>query len=180
MAFNAGILTLVGTLIIFAITNWLIRSTATPASAESVAPKIYGMRAKYFVFIVVVALGTLFVSLQGLPYTPPNGATPDYTVSVAGKMWSWEITGIQNNMDNSAATGIPAGKLIEFAVSTDNVNHGIGIYNEAGEILTQTQAMPGYPASIYYEFDQAGTYHIVCMEFCGAGHQIMNSKLIVH
>jgi len=179
MAWNAGILTLVGTLVIFAITAWLMRSAAETESAESVAPKIYGMRTKYFILLMIIIVVTLFATLRGLPYSPPNNETPVYEVSIVGKMWSWEITGIQNLQENAPSEAISAGKLVDFVVASDDVNHGIGIYNQAGQILTQTQAMPGYPAHLYYTFTEPGTYHVVCMEYCGPGHQVMTSQFTV-
>ena len=179
MAINAGILTLVGTLIIIAITKWLIGSTRDSAPGEAVAPKIYGMRKAYFAFLSIAILGSLFASLRGLPYSPPHNAEPAYQVAVTGKMWMWEVTAMTNLADHTHVAALPQGALVEIQVTAEDVNHGIGIYNEAGEILTQTQAMPGHPSKIYHTFTAPGTYHIVCMEYCGAGHPVMNSVITV-
>jgi len=179
MAWHAGIITLVGTLLIFAITKWLISSTNQTESIDTVAPKIYGIRKNYFLLLITVIIIALFGTLQGLPYFPPTGETPDYTVKVTGQMFGWEMGTLHNTSDQSEADAIESGKLVEFVISSKDVNHGMGIYNAAGDIVTQTQAMPGYDSKLYYRFDQPGTYHIVCMEYCGVGHPVMTSQLQV-
>ncbi|OGG95448.1 MAG: hypothetical protein A2527_04900 [Candidatus Lambdaproteobacteria bacterium RIFOXYD2_FULL_50_16] len=179
MAWYAGLITLVGTLIIFAVTKWLISSTHNSAPLETVAPKIYGMRKVYFFALSLFIVVSLFGSLHGLPYFPPNQESADYNVKVVGSMWAWEVQPAIDLKENAPVEAILTGKLVEFEVSATDVNHGIGIYNEAGQILTQTQAMPGYASKIYYRFDQPGTYQILCMEYCGSGHPVMNTDFTV-
>lgn len=179
MTFYAGLITLVGTLIIFLVTKGLIGSTKVSEPVETVAPKIYGLRKAYFFLLALVIALSLFGSLRGLPYYSPKDGPSDYVVSVTGRTWSWEVTGMVNGQDQTPVTELQAGKLVEFVLSAEDVNHGFGIYNEAGQILTQTQAMPGYPSKLYYSFTEPGTYHIVCMEYCGSGHAVMNSTLQV-
>jgi len=174
MVWNAGLLTLGGTLIIFGFTFWLINSTKSPAEPGEVAPKIYGMRKKYFVLLLLLIVLTLFVSLRGLPYFAPGA--PVYKVNVEGTMWYWDIAQVEGPRRGSV---IEAGKLVEFTITSSDVNHGMGIYNQAGELLTQTQAMPGYPSKLYYTFEQPGTYFVVCMEYCGLAHHAMNTTLQV-
>jgi len=180
MAWEAGIITLVGTLLIFAIAKWLIGSTKVVESIETVAPKMYGLRKTYFIFLLALIVVALFGTLRGLPYFAPGDAEPDYAVTVTGSMWSWEVGAITSRADGSTVEQVPAGKLIEFQVDSTDVNHGIAIYNGEGHILTQTQVMPGHPSKLYYQFETPGTYHLVCMEYCGAGHPVMSGQLQVN
>ncbi len=181
MAWQAGLITLIGTMTIFGITFWLIRSTRSPERAEAVTPGIYAMRGKYFIFLSLVILITLFATLRGLPYFPPEGAAPAYEVTVKGKLWFWEVTEIKalSGTTEIAPTAVPAGKLVQFSISSEDVNHGLAIYNSQGQLLIQTQAMPGYPSKLYYTFNEPGEYFLVCLEYCGMGHQSMTSKFTV-
>ena len=179
MVWYAGIITLVGAMAIFSIFIWLIGSTKLSETTETAISKIYGLRKVYFIALSLIILVTLMGSLRGLPYFSPSDLPPDYTVKIMGSMWAWNIVGITKGPDQSAQSSIESGKQVEFQVESADVNHGMGIYNAQGEILTQTQAMPGYPAKLYYTFDSPGTYHIVCMEYCGTGHHLMNQSFDV-
>ena len=39
--------------------------------------------------------------------------------------------------------------------------------------------MPGYINRLQYTFTSSGTYHILCLEYCGLVHHQMISDLIV-
>lgn len=107
---------------------------------------------------VVVTAGTLWQWPHDV--SAGSGAV---TVNVTGAQWSWEI-------DRET---VPANTVIVFNVHATDVNHGMGIYNEAGTLLTQTQGMPGYVNQVRYVFDEPGMYRVLCMEFCGVAHHEM-------
>ena len=65
------------------------------------------------------------------------------------------------------------GDTVVFNVTAGDVNHGLGVYNDASVILGQTQAMPGYTNSLKLTFDEPGTYRFMCMEYCGLAHHAM-------
>lgn len=85
------------------------------------------------------------------------------TVNVTGAQWSWEID----------RDSVPLGKTIVFNVHAADVNHGMGIYDDEGRLLAQTQGMPGYVNQVRYVFERPGTYRVLCMEFCGIAHHDM-------
>ncbi|MGH8399001.1 MAG: hypothetical protein ACRETA_12285, partial [Gammaproteobacteria bacterium] len=74
---------------------------------------------------------------------------------------------------------LPYGEPVEFRVTAADVNHGFAIYDNLGVLLAQTQAMPGYVNRLYFRFPKPGTYHILCLEYCGVGHLIMHANIEV-
>jgi cytochrome c oxidase subunit 2 len=46
-------------------------------------------------------------------------------------------------------------------------------------LLFQVQAMPGYVNQVEYVFDKPGTYHVVCLEYCGVAHHAMTAEFTV-
>jgi cytochrome c oxidase subunit 2 len=46
-------------------------------------------------------------------------------------------------------------------------------------IVAQTQAMPGYTNVLRYTFTEAGTYRVLCLEYCGAAHHVMAADIKV-
>jgi len=112
---------------------------------------------------IVITVG----SLREWPHTKASeGAV---VVNVSGGQWWWEID----------TETLPLNKQIEFHVTTEDVNHGMGIYDADMKLLTQVQAMPGYTNKLVYYFDKPGTYQVLCMEFCGIAHHDMISEFEV-
>ena len=80
---------------------------------------------------------------------------------------------------SSEAIELPANGLVEFRVTSLDVNHGFAIYNHENRLITQTQAMPGYVNRLRYKFSEPGIYNIFCLEYCGMAHQVMRSSFTV-
>jgi len=177
----AAIVTLGGALAIGLIALYVAR--AAPArAAEQVVPAIYRIRRRYFTVIVVVLVAALVLTLPRVPYPAAAGTgEPHAAVSVTGYQWSWVFqpeAGQGVRLDGGTLV-LPAGELIEFRVAAADVNHGMGIYDSEGRLLAQTQAMPGYVNRLRHRFEEPGTYHVLCMEFCGLVHHNMIARIEV-
>jgi cytochrome c oxidase subunit 2 len=70
---------------------------------------------------------------------------------------------------------IPAGAHVTFYVTSSDVEHGFSI----PETGVNTMVTPGWVSSVSHTFNTAGTYLLICNEYCGAGHQLMASKVVV-
>ncbi|RKQ30760.1 cytochrome c oxidase subunit II [Oceanobacillus halophilus] len=70
---------------------------------------------------------------------------------------------------------VPAGSEVEFIMTSRDVVHGFQV---AG---TNINAMvtPGHVQRITQTFDEPGEYLVLCNEYCGAGHQMMATTIIV-
>lgn len=175
MAHTAGWITLLLGLTVALVGALMIKS-AKPGRSEGSAV-IYRIRGFYAFGLIGVLSVVLTVTLPLAPYPRADDPPPEVRIEVVGKMWSWELKG----PDGAAAGSIvlPAGKPVEFAVNTVDVTHGFGIYDDAGTLLIQTQAMPGYENLLRCSFDQPGRYHVLCMEYCGLAHHLMSSSFEV-
>lgn len=126
------------------------------------------------ILFAVLFVGFVFGSwatLRNYPI-PPQHANLDaeQVVEVIGHAWYWEI--LPNNT-------VQAGSVVEFRVTSADVNHGFAIYGPDGRIVAQTQAMPGYTNKILYTFHQPGTYTVRCLEYCGIAHTRMTATIHV-
>lgn len=75
---------------------------------------------------------------------------------------------------------LETGREYNMHLSSTDVQHGFSLRPE--EALSKQmnfQILPGYEWVLPMEFDQAGTYHIICNEFCGQGHRTMHGRIIV-
>lgn len=93
--------------------------------------------------------------------TGPNS----YAVHMLAHLWAWTPTPLH----------VPQGAAITFIVTSADVLHGFEVQ---GTTINLT-AIPGIVGSVTYSFQHAGTYHIICNEFCGIEHQAMIGRIIV-
>lgn len=179
-ALNAGIFTLVGALLVALIALVVALSSRPSQPNDGVIARVYRARLIYFVLLGVVLLFSLGLTLPKVPYqSSRSSVTPDVRVAVTGWMWTWRFDAVSGDgvLAEPQNLTVPAGKLIEFSVTSGDVNHGFGIYDDQDHLLTQVQAMPGYTNQLRYRFSAPGVYHVLCMEFCGYAHHLMMTTI---
>jgi cytochrome c oxidase subunit 2 len=135
---------------------------------EKVTKVGYWIRKRWLILLIAVAVIQVSVSTVFLPYS--TSAKPDVVVKVSGYQFNWTID----------KPRIKAGSVARFDVTSSDVNHGIGIYDPKGELLSSVQAMPGYTNRFELKLKTPGKYVIACLEFCGIGHHKMLSSIDVY
>ncbi|WP_134687161.1 cytochrome c oxidase subunit II [Brevibacillus migulae] len=70
---------------------------------------------------------------------------------------------------------VPVGSKINFHVTSKDVVHGF----EIPKTNINFMVVPGHVNSASMTFDKPGEYLILCNEYCGAGHHVMATKIIV-
>ena len=93
--------------------------------------------------------------------TGPNA----YSVHMLARLWVWTPSPLH----------VPQGASITFYVTSADVLHGFLVQ---GTTINVT-AVPGITGYVTYTFAHAGTYNIICNEFCGIEHQSMIGRIIV-
>jgi len=70
---------------------------------------------------------------------------------------------------------VPAGEPITFRMTSPDVIHGFQV------VGTNANAMvvPGYITQFTTTFHQPGEYLVVCNEYCGLSHPLMQARLLV-
>ncbi|CUT00926.1 hypothetical protein [Candidatus Chrysopegis kryptomonas] len=172
-------------LLIFGVYAFFISSTRKPAVGEDYYKSVAKLRAPFFVILLLLLIAGLVLTLPKIPY-PSKGKFPDAVVYVAGKQFNFAldtqpIESEERWKERAEAepVQVPAGKWIEFRVTSLDVNHGFSLYDENGKLLGQTQAMPGYVNRLFIKFDKPGFYTAYCMELCGNSHHAMKGVIEV-
>jgi len=70
---------------------------------------------------------------------------------------------------------VPEDSTVTFFVTAEDVIHGFQVV----ETNANTMVVPGEVAEITVEVDEQGEYGIICNEYCGPGHHVMEGKLEV-
>ena len=129
------------------------------------------------VFLALVAL--LFATIFFTPYGKTAGNGPVQVVRVTGQQFAWKIE----------PSTVKAGVKVEFDVTSIDVSHGFGVYTDKLKFLFQVQAAPPDPSKpagtpgpvtkIFHTFKTPGTYKVLCLEFCGRDHHLMEAQFEV-
>ncbi len=170
------------TLVILAVFAAVARSARGGRTVDY--SRVNRLRLQFFVSLAVILLLFLLFTLRRLPY-PVEARTPDRIVNAVGKQYAWSLTDGAGptlaswDRDFSPVVNVTAGTTVEFRVTTLDVNHGFSLYAPGGDLVTQTQAMPGYVNRLRVTFDQTGTYTVLCLEFCGMSHHRMRAVVEV-
>ena len=162
---------------------WIGLSTRNPAEVD--VKRAYSLRTGLFVAATVVVVAILAVTLPGAPYAAAS-AKADRIVYVAARQFEFvfsdePVTSVADlgRVATRRELDIPAGTLVEFRVTGLDVTHGFGIYGPRHELVAQTQAMPGYFNRLLVQLPEAGSYKVLCLEYCAAGHHVMQTNLTV-
>jgi cytochrome c oxidase subunit 2 len=162
--------------------GWVARSTRLHRDVDYASAN--RLRLVFFLSVTGILVTFLILTLPHLPY-PVEAQTPDRIVEAVGKQYAWSLTeGTTPTLagwdsEFSPIVTVSTGGVIEFRVTTLDVNHGFSLYAPDGSLVAQTQAMPGYVNRLRVTFDQPGTYTVLCLEFCGMSHHRMRGVVEV-
>lgn len=145
-----------------------VLSRSSPQRAyEEVQPRAYGIRKAFFIVLLVGFFAVPAFTLRHLPYAVEDESAR--VVDVVAHQWYWEVSSKE----------FQVGEEVLFRVGSEDVNHGFGVYDDSTRLIAQVQAMPGYVNELAVRFERAGTYRIMCLEYCGLAHHGMLVALTV-
>ncbi len=137
----------------------------------------------WFILILSVILGIFAsVTIPRSPYFLFADETPARVIHVSAMQFAFLMSDKAIDPKNplgETSVELPADRLVEFRVTSLDVNHGFAIYDQSNRLIAQTQAMPGYVNRLRWKFKEPGNYTILCLEYCGMAHQVMRASLTV-
>jgi len=159
-----AVVVVIGVLVALAIA-W---STLVRPRARTDTTKLAHREQYWLVGVMGVLAILLFSTIFLAPYGESAGPGGQ-VVRVGAFQFGWKI----------APSQVRVGRPVEFRLEAADVNHGFGLYDENDVLLKQVQVMPDRQQRLVYTFDQPGVYRILCMEYCGVGHHLMESTIRV-
>ncbi len=104
-------------------------------------------------------------------------SAPALTAEVVAHQFYFEVRypGLKTGVaTNSEPMHLPVGVPIRLLVTSADVIHQFWV----PEIRLKTAGVPGLVQNLNFTADHTGTYDITCTEFCGAGHSVMQGKIV--
>jgi cytochrome c oxidase subunit 2 len=103
--------------------------------------------------------------------TDPRFANPGVTIQADGSADVVVLAQMFSFAPNEIR--VPANKPVRFRITSPDVTHGFQIVATNGNAMI----VPGYVSQFSTSF-KPGNYLIVCNEYCGLGHHMMQGRLI--
>lgn len=160
---TATIISFIGVATLVGVYLFVASRAGVETAFDEVQPRAYRIRKNLFFVLLVGFFLVPALTLRSTPYTADANAPGTTVVDVTAHQWYWTVS----------RTEVPVGQPVVFRVSSEDVNHGFAVYDEALTIVAQVQAMPGYVNDLAIEFDRPGQYRIMCLEYCGLAHHSM-------
>lgn len=150
---------------------FIVLSSGQWSEYAPVQKHAYRLRSRLFWTLVLLLTPLLVYSMSDLPYDARPQRQDDQTqvIDAVGHQWYWTLS----------STEVTLGRPVEFRVTSADINHGFGIYDQDMHLIGQTQAMPDYINKLQLVFRKEGTYKVLCMEYCGLAHHNMLAEIKV-
>jgi cytochrome c oxidase subunit II len=75
---------------------------------------------------------------------------------------------------------IKCGEMVRFAVTSQDLTYGFGLFRQDHSMVFQMQVVPGHPNEVLWHFDKDGVYDIRSTEYSGpAGYQMIVPQAVV-
>lgn len=103
--------------------------------------------------------------------TPPADAMEVY---VTARQWMWKF-GYPDGPTSAGVLYVPLGRPVRLLITSRDVIHSF--YVPAFRV--KQDAVPGRYTTIWFTAVRAGTYDVLCAEFCGTGHSRMRARVVV-
>ncbi len=98
-----------------------------------------------------------------------------YDVYIVARMWAFDAGSDEKDERGQDVLRVPVGSTVNFYLTSADVTHGFIVERHNANI----EVLPGHVGRSSTRFNEVGTFHIQCHEYCGRGHQNMYIKIIV-
>jgi cytochrome c oxidase subunit 2 len=118
-------------------------------------------------FLVWWVIG--FAQYRELRDVPPGAIR----IHVVAKQWMWQFV-YPNGLAAETELRVPVGEPVELVLTSRDVIHSF--YVPAFRL--KQDLVPGRITNMWFTAIEAGTYPILCAEYCGTGHSRMRGRII--
>ncbi len=123
-----------------------------------------------FLLLIVMAVPTVAIAFDLAEEYSNKEAVQ---VNVTAHQFWWEFEYPDLGVRTSQELVIPAGKKVQFHVTSADVIHAFWIPALGGKVDTN----PGLTNKIWLQANEPGTYYGKCAELCGASHALMDFRV---
>lgn len=122
--------------------------------------------------LFVILLSVLSIQIwYKITLEPQNGLV----VEAIGHQWYYTFRYPQVNGEITDAMHLPIGVPVTLNITSSDVIHSFWV----PAMRLKEDMVPGLVTQMRFTPTRIGTYHIICTQFCGIDHSVMNKQLFV-
>ncbi|MFC4077694.1 cytochrome c oxidase subunit II [Salinithrix halophila] len=125
------------------------------------------------VLLVILAVPTITTTLNIDRKPAPDDAI---RINVVGYQYWWGFEYPGAGVTTANEVHIPTGQKVKFIMKAHDVIHAFWVPSLGGK----QDLSPGKNTRLILQADKPGVYEGKCTELCGAGHALMNFRVIAH
>ncbi|MBI3182777.1 MAG: cytochrome c oxidase subunit II [Myxococcales bacterium] len=103
--------------------------------------------------------------------TPPKDAMDVY---VMGKQWMWQFA-YPDGPSSVEVLRVPKGRPVRLLLTSRDVIHSFYV----SQFRIKQDALPGRYTQTWFTATRAGSFEVLCTEYCGVDHSIMRGEVLV-
>jgi cytochrome c oxidase subunit 2 len=167
---------LAGSAVLFALVMGLFAlALLRPGWGTAVSPERWILLGGLVLPAVVLPPLVAYGLITGERLLPLPGRAP-LRIEAKAEQWRWTFSYPSQPGVMTKELHLPAGLLVDVAVTSADVIHAFWIPRLAGKI----DAVPGHVNHLRIQAGAPGRYEGLCNEFCGRGHTGMRFDVVVH
>jgi cytochrome c oxidase subunit 2 len=131
-----------------------------------------GLEIIWTVVPVLLVLTMFYYGLTGFNFLK-KAPVEAMKVKVTARQWAWLFE--YENGTKSTELRVPVGKPVKLLLTSQDVIHGF--YAPAFRI--KQDVVPGMTNTLWFQPTEAGTFDVLCTQYCGLEHAKMAAKMVV-
>lgn len=169
--------------VVIGVFTWVYLSSRSASESSTGLAHPLKQRMWFITILFVVLAMFASITIPKSPYYVFAKEQPTSVIHVSAGQFFFLMSHNAINpetMEAEDSIAVRRGELVEFRVTSLDVNHGFAIYGPHNELVAQTQAMPGYVNNLRWKFMDPGVYSVYCLEYCGMAHSTMQTSFTVN
>jgi cytochrome c oxidase subunit II len=157
--------------IVFLMVYFVVRYRRTRSPVASPISGNLALEVLWIVLPTLLVLTMFYYGLTGFTFlrTVPEGS---FKVTAVARQWSWLFQ--YENGKTSKDLVVPVGKPVDVTLTSQDVIHSFFI----PAFRVKEDCVPGMKTRAWFKTTQAGSWDIMCAEYCGLLHSRMLSRVL--
>ncbi|GGE26926.1 cytochrome c oxidase subunit 2 [Marinithermofilum abyssi] len=157
----------------------VVRFRERPGQKKEIPEQVEGSKKLELLWTIIPILLLVILGIPTVSTTFQLNKKPEpaesMRVNVTGYQYWWAFEYPDYGFETANEVHIPAGKKVEFIMTSHDVIHAFWVPSLGGK----QDLSPGRINRLVLQADKPGIYEGRCTELCGAGHALMNFRVIV-
>lgn len=147
-------------LVILLLVGWFALAITRSGKERPVKPTVFY---SFVGFLAITGVSTHIVTYNTIPWSESELHRDRYTVDTR-----FEITVADHKFQLPADTlEVGCNDVVEFAVTSDDLTYGFGLFRADASMVLQMQVVPGHDNEILWQFDENEMLTIKSTEYSG-------------